>query len=71
MTNIRDVIYIKELEKRLGRSLLEEEMDGNPFEVRFPDGHWETLCVPLLSFPYDLITKPEDISPDGEVKYVT
>lgn len=54
---VRDVLYIKNLEqRRLKRPLTEEEMDGEPFWVCFPDGHYEEFQVPYLNFPYDLLS---------------
>ena len=60
MTQIKDVLYIKTLELRLRRRLNEDELDGNPFLAKFPDGHWEELCVPYLKFPTDLLPTPDD-----------
>ncbi len=67
MSQIRDMLYVSDLEKHLGRSLTEDELDGNPFDLRLPNGNWVTYCVPLLVFPYDLITKPEDIT-EGDLR---
>lgn len=60
MEQIRDMLYVNELERRLRRSLTDEEMNGESFRAVFPDGHVEFLAVPMLEFPYDLLTKPED-----------
>jgi hypothetical protein len=60
MSQIRDMLYVKSIEKRLRRPLTDEEMDGEECRVFFPDGHIEFIEVPHLEFPYDLLTKPED-----------
>ncbi len=54
------MLYVKWAERRLNRSLTEDEMNGEPFRAVFLDGHAEYLVVPMLVFPYDLLTKPED-----------
>lgn len=63
MEVIRDVILIKSVERRLGRALTAEEMEqvdlGEPLRIRFRDGHYETVQIPLLKFPYDLLSSPE------------
>lgn len=61
MTQIMDVLYIKAVEKRLGRRLSEEEMDGQPSMIYFPGGHYEKIQVPYLRFPYELMSQPEDV----------
>jgi hypothetical protein len=58
--HMRDVLYIKTLERALRRPLTEDELDGDPFMAQFPDGHYEVCCVPYLVFPYDLMSKPLD-----------
>ncbi len=60
MQLIRDMLYVKSVERQLMRALTEEEMNGESFRAVFPDGHVEYLIVPLLHFPYDILTKPED-----------
>ncbi len=62
MSQIRDMIFVSALEKHLGRALTEDEMDGQPFDVRLPDGRYREYCVPMLTFPYDLISRPEDLT---------
>lgn len=59
MEQIRDMIFVKQLEHRLGRPLTEQEMSGEEFEVEFADGHTEWHIVPILNFPYDLLSAPE------------
>jgi hypothetical protein len=61
MEIIRDMLYVKSVERRLGRSLSEEEMDGESHRVFLPNGNFEFVQVPLLNFPYDLLSKPEDM----------
>lgn len=60
MDQIRDMLYVKSVEKRLRRPLTDEEMSGESYHTVFPDGHVEFIEVPQLKFPYDLLTKPED-----------
>lgn len=61
MELIRDMLYVKSLERRLRRRLTDEEMNGETFRAIFPDGRVEFLAVPLIRFPHDLITRPEDM----------
>lgn len=59
---IRDMIYVNQLEKRLGRALTVEEIEIEEYEgvleLRFRDGHREFIVIPRLVFPDDLITRP-------------
>jgi hypothetical protein len=64
MERMKDVIWIKITESRLKRRLTDDELDGNPFMARFPDGHYEELCVPYLVFPHDLMSRPVDTTYD-------
>lgn len=61
MTQIRDMLFVNSLERQLNRKLTPDELVGEEFKVKFPDGHVEWIQVPLLEFPFDLLTKPEDI----------
>lgn len=59
-TMIRDMLFVKNLERRLGRNLTEDELDQeDELELRFPDGHREFVVIPRLVFPYDLLSAPE------------
>lgn len=65
-TYIRDMLFVRNLERRLGRRLHEEEIDLEylswkykniqPYEVELPDGEREKLNFPRLLNPDDLIT---------------
>jgi hypothetical protein len=61
MMQIRDMLYVNSVERRLGRPLTEEEMDGDSRPIVFPGGRTEYIQVPILLFPYDLITNAEDL----------
>lgn len=61
MEKIRDVLYIKSLEKHLGRPLTNDDLYEDEFRIEFPDGRIEFYEIPMLVFPYDLLTKPEDL----------
>jgi hypothetical protein len=61
MTKIMDVLYIRAVEKRLRRPLSEEERDGQPSMILFPNGRYERIRVPYLIFPYDLMSQPEEV----------
>lgn len=57
MEYIKDVLFIKTLEKRLGRRLTDEEVNAiEPFQVTFKDGSVELVRIPLLPFPEYFIT---------------
>lgn len=66
MEQIRDMIFVNQLEKRLGRTLDEDELSGDVFQAQFPDGHVEHLAVPLLDFPHDLMPEPEVLFCDDD-----
>lgn len=58
---IRDMIFVRNLERRLGRRLTDieiEDDDPDGLEVRFPDGHREFVRIPILVFPDDLLSDP-------------
>jgi len=62
MMEIRDMIFVKRLERRLKRNLTDEELDSkDAFEVRFLDGHTEWIAIPTLIFPDELLVRPEDL----------
>lgn len=57
---VRDMLFVKQLERRLGRSLSEDELNHDEeLELRFPDGHREFIVIPKLIFPDDLLSAPE------------
>ena len=61
MSQIRDMLYVNTLEKRLGRSLtLEEIYSDEPFKVVLRNGFVEYHEIPVLKFPDELLTKIED-----------
>lgn len=60
MSQIRDILQIKTLERALRRRLTEEEMSGEPFRAVFPDGNVDYVVIELLQFPHDLLSKAED-----------
>jgi hypothetical protein len=55
MVTIRDMVFVKNLEKQVGRSLREDELSGEPFEIKYPDGHYDYTAVPLVPFPSALL----------------
>ncbi len=57
---IRDMLYVRNLERYIKRKLTSEEMDGQPFMIKHR-GHYDTFCVPLLKFPWDLLIHSEDV----------
>lgn len=61
MEQIRDMLYVKGLERRLNRRLTEEEMDGEPFLVRTRSGNYEQYRVPILRYPWDLMIYPQAV----------
>lgn len=65
MIQIRDMLYVRSVERRLGRSFSEAELlecsEGEGARIRFPDGHYEWIIIPKLSFPWDLISLPKDL----------
>lgn len=61
MTYIRDMLYVNAVEKFLGRRLDEEELNGEPFMVQLRNGGLISFQVPLLRFPWDVITRPEEL----------
>lgn len=70
---IRDPIFVKQLERRLGRKLEEEELEELSVEagdVRFPNGRIEYIKIPLMVFPDALLSAPEcynsDFNTDNE-----
>lgn len=56
-----DMIFVKRLERRLGRVLTEYELEDHdePLAFCFPNGHIETIQIPRLRFPHDVITTLE------------
>lgn len=56
---IRDMLYVKNLERRLNRNLTEDELNEEELELHFPDGHREWVVIPRLVFPDDLLSAPE------------
>jgi len=56
------MIFVKRLERRLGRALTEFELEDNDEAVAFyfPDGHIEQISIPRLRFPHDVITTVSD-----------
>lgn len=59
IVTIKDMLYVKNLERRLGRNLSSDELDEEDLELRFPDGHREWVTIPRLVFPDDLLSAPE------------
>lgn len=55
---VTDMIFVKRLERRLGRSLTEFELEDNDEAIAFyfPDGHIEQISIPRLCFPHDVTT---------------
>lgn len=62
VVKIRDMLFINQLEKRLGRRLTEMEIEREEFdgelELFFPDGTREFIVFPRLILPDELMTKP-------------
>ncbi len=58
---IRDVLFVNQLEKRLGRSLTRLEVETEEYEgeiyLEFPDGHREYIAFPRLDFPEELLSR--------------
>ncbi len=61
MDYIRDMLYVKSVERTLRRPLTEEEMDGQPFMARLPNGNHLSFCVPLLQMPWDLMPSVDGV----------
>lgn len=59
---LTDMIFVKRLERRLGRALTEFELEDNDEAVAFyfVDGHIEEISIPRLRFPHDVITTVSD-----------
>ena len=59
-----DVIFVKRLERRLGRALTEYELydHDEPIAFCFPDGHIEQIEIPRLRFPQDVFSGLEGLS---------
>lgn len=66
MVTIRDMLYVKQLERRLGRPLTEEEMSGDDTVVELPNGDIEVITVPLLPFPDALLSAPECFNSEAQ-----
>jgi hypothetical protein len=64
MQTIRDMLFVKTLERQLGRQISKEELNSEePFRVVFPNGEVSWIEIPVLLFPDDLISQPEDLLP--------
>ncbi len=62
MSQIRDMLYVKNIERQLGRELTKDELNSEePFRVVLMTGDPLWVEIPVLSFPYDLLSKPQDI----------
>lgn len=59
-----DMLFVKGLERRLGRSLTEQETNlarqGVSLYLKLTDIGWDYVQIPVLAFPYDLLSQPED-----------
>lgn len=65
MQYIRDMIFVRSLERHLGRplsdmELLKDEIEGE-FDIEYPNGRIVWISIPRLIFPHDLITHPADL----------
>jgi len=60
-TMVRDVLYIKKLERRLGRELTEVEKSGEPFLTDLPNGDYRQYQIPQYRMPWDLFSGPKDV----------
>jgi hypothetical protein len=56
-----DMVFVKRLERRLGRNLSEFELEDQdePIAFCFPNGQIELIQIPRLRFPQDVISKLE------------
>jgi hypothetical protein len=60
MTLIRDMLFVKTLERQLGRQIRDEELNSEePFRVVFPNGEITWIEIPVLQFPDDLLSQPD------------
>jgi hypothetical protein len=71
MYYIRDMLFVRSLERKLGRSLteqelLEDEVRGE-FYLELPNGRSEWITIERLSFPYDLLDRPSDSDISAEL----
>jgi hypothetical protein len=56
---INDPLFVKRLERRLGRKLSEDELVQDELELRFPNGQRDWIIIPKIVFPTDLLTRPD------------
>ena len=59
-----DMIFVKRLERRLGRALTEFELDDHdePIAFYFPNGQIEQIQIPRLRFPDEVVAGLEGLS---------
>lgn len=55
---INDPLFVRHLERRLGRKLSERELCEPDFEIRFSNGRREFIVIPKIIFPDDLLSRP-------------
>ena len=64
-TLVKDVLYIKTIEKAIGRKLDELDLEcieyGEPIFVQHKHGGWASYVVPLYHMPHDLMRKDIDL----------
>jgi hypothetical protein len=64
MSNVIDVLFIKQIEKEIGRKLDEIELDqaryGETIFVQTKRGTYFSFVVPLLEMPRDLMKCPQE-----------
>lgn len=64
-TLVKDVLYIKTIEKAIGRKLDELDLEcieyGEPIFVQHKNGMWASYVIPTYQMPHDLMPKGVDL----------
>jgi hypothetical protein len=64
-TIVKDVLFIKTIEKAIGRKLDDLELEcieyGEPIFVQYKNGTWASYVVPTYNMPHDLMPKGVDL----------
>jgi hypothetical protein len=61
METIRDMLWVRTIERRLRRKLTDIELSGEEFQAVYPDGNSEFLATPLIPFPWGLLNKSDNL----------
>ena len=57
---IVDMVFVKALEKSIGRRLSQEEIEQeDDIEIRLPSGDFTCVSIPRLNFPSELLSQTD------------